>query len=304
MKSSADLHSPKQVAQALGVSESSLKRWCDRGFIKTTRTAGGHRKVLTADAIEFAKSRGISFVSPEALGLPPLSDTATAQFENSAQLLCDALLAGNESICRQIVLNLTLTGVTLSRIFDDVLARAFAKIGDRWACQEADVYQERRGCEIMLRTLSELRKQQVRVEGKLTACGGTAAGNPYSLQTMMTELVLRDCGFQAASLGMSIPFESLARAIRDTRPTIFWLSAAYIPDDREFLNGFSLLSSECARTKSALVIGGRAIPQSMREQMVYASYCDTMQQLATFASSIRQAHQSPMDAITSEPGHA
>ena len=32
--------SPKQVALALGVSEASLKRWCDKGFLDSTRTAG------------------------------------------------------------------------------------------------------------------------------------------------------------------------------------------------------------------------------------------------------------------------
>ena len=36
-----ELVSPKQVAHAMGVSESSLKRWCDQGLIPTVRTAAG-----------------------------------------------------------------------------------------------------------------------------------------------------------------------------------------------------------------------------------------------------------------------
>ena len=47
------LLSPKQVARALGVSESSLKRWCDKGLIPTERTAGGHRRLPLAGVLDF-----------------------------------------------------------------------------------------------------------------------------------------------------------------------------------------------------------------------------------------------------------
>jgi hypothetical protein len=35
------LLSPRQFAEAIGVSESSVRRWADTGRIKMTRTAGG-----------------------------------------------------------------------------------------------------------------------------------------------------------------------------------------------------------------------------------------------------------------------
>jgi MerR family transcriptional regulator, light-induced transcriptional regulator len=289
MRSPPDLHSPKQVARALGVSESSLKRWCDRGLIKTIKTAGGHRRVLAAEAIRFAQSRGITLASPEILGLPPATSMAAVNMEGSAQLLADLLLEGNDAPCRQIVLNLVYAGLSISRVFDEVIAKAFSIIGERWACREADVYQERRGCEIMLRTLAEVRKLQSPPDGTLKAIGGTATGNIYSLQTVMSEIVLRDCGFDAVSVGTSIPFESLSKAVNENLPAVFWLSAAYIPDEAAFLKGFSELSSACAASRTALVVGGRALTHSLREQMVYASYCDTMQQLDSFAKSLIQA---------------
>jgi len=40
-----DHYSPKQVAQRLGVSESSVKRWLDQGVVPVLRTAGGHRRI-------------------------------------------------------------------------------------------------------------------------------------------------------------------------------------------------------------------------------------------------------------------
>lgn len=290
MHLSAGLHSPKQVALVLGVSESSLKRWCDQGLLQTMRTAGGHRKVLAAEVIRFARDRGMALVSPELLGLPPVGGSTSSNFEKNAQLLADALLSGDEAVSRQLVLNLSLSQQPLARIFDDVIARAFAIIGDRWACQQAQVYQERRSCEIILRTLVELRKSQLAVPCHLTACGGTATGNQYSLQTLMAEIVLRDSGYQATSLGTAIPFESLAQAIHELRPTLFWLSVAYIPDQADFLGGFARLSSACAATQSALVIGGRALTADLREHMIDVTYVDSMQQLAGFARTLARIH--------------
>ena len=41
--------SPRQVARAIGVGESTLKRWCDRGLIPMLKTAGGHRRLAVSD---------------------------------------------------------------------------------------------------------------------------------------------------------------------------------------------------------------------------------------------------------------
>ncbi len=38
-------YSPTQVAELVGVSPDTVRRWCDEGRLKATRTAGGHRSV-------------------------------------------------------------------------------------------------------------------------------------------------------------------------------------------------------------------------------------------------------------------
>ncbi|REJ93532.1 MAG: helix-turn-helix domain-containing protein [Planctomycetota bacterium] len=49
-----DLLTPKQVARAISVSESSIKRWCDRGAIATQYTPGGHRRIPLSGLLEFS----------------------------------------------------------------------------------------------------------------------------------------------------------------------------------------------------------------------------------------------------------
>ena len=43
----------RQVAEALSVSESSVKRWCDQGAIPTIRTVGGHRRIPLDGLLRF-----------------------------------------------------------------------------------------------------------------------------------------------------------------------------------------------------------------------------------------------------------
>ena len=151
------LVTPKQVAQAINVSESSLKRWCDRGLLTTVRTAGGHRRLALEDVVQFLRESGHPLVRPELLGLPSSRRSGSHGCCTGADQVRDALLAGDEDQCRRIVFDLYLSGQSACEICDRVLAAAFHDIGDRWECGEIFVYRERPGCEIALKALHDLR---------------------------------------------------------------------------------------------------------------------------------------------------
>ncbi len=238
--------SPKQVARAIGVSESSLKRWCDQGLIETVRTAGGHRKMAIAEVLRFLREHDHELGSPEILGLPPAGERAAAGLVRGRSRLVDALLAGDEPFARQIVIGLYLAKHPLSVIFDDVIAAAFHEIGARWVCDRVEVYQERRGCEIAQRILGELRQLQRTPETSGLATGGTIEGDWHALPSAMADLVLRESGFRQAALGTSIPFPSLVKAVEQTKPKLFWLSVSHIRPDLDFIAEFAVLSQACS----------------------------------------------------------
>lgn len=289
MEKSSDLVSPKQVARAIGVSESSLKRWCDQGLIQTVRTAGGHRKMAIAEVLRYVREQEHNLVSPEILGLPPVSEHASAGLNQGGARLADALLGGDELLARQIVFDLYLAKHSLSVIFDEVIAAAFREIGDRWACHDAEVYQERRACDIAQRILFDLRRVQHPPERKWFAAGGTIEGDLYSLPSTMAELVLRDSGFHAVSLGTSIPFASLVKAVQETKPKLFWLSVSHIRDELDFVSEFAALSRTCRTADTALVVGGRALTEELRVRLTYSAYCDNMQHLEAFATTLHRS---------------
>ena len=61
--------SPRTLGEAIGVSQSSLKRWADRGILRVHRTAGGHRRIDRREALRFIREAGFTVVRPELLGI-------------------------------------------------------------------------------------------------------------------------------------------------------------------------------------------------------------------------------------------
>lgn len=283
-----DLVTPRQVAQAIAVSESSLKRWCDKGLIPTVYTAGGHRRIPVNGVLAYLRTAGLEIMNPEILGLPKATTGGgERKLLDEKSRLIEALLKGDEQVCVGVVLNLHLANYPMSLICDEVLAKSFLEIGERWDCGDVAVYQERRSCELCHRVMHEVRRvfQEFPVDAPI-AVGGTLDGDPYTLASSMVELVLRDLGWRAASLGNMLPFASLAHALCETRPKLFWLSVSVIRDQSQFLKEFDTLSQMAFANGVSLVVGGKALSDEIRKEMRYSAYCDNFQHLAAFATEL------------------
>ena len=195
--------------------------------------------------------------------------------------------SGDEAASRRIILDLFLAGVNVSRIFDQVIAPVFHEIGDLWRCGEIEVYQERRACETCNRVLHELRRAvgSGPEDGPL-ALGATLDGDPYTLAVNMAELVLRDCGWKAVSLGHMLPMETLRRAIEADRPSLMWVSVSAIRDPDKFIAGFNMLFDTASAADCALVAGGQALTADIRQMIRYTTFCDTFQHLEAFSNTL------------------
>ncbi len=282
---------PKQVSRAIQVSESSVKRWCDKGAIPSQKTAGGHRRIPLTGLLEFLRDSKQALVRPELIGLPATTGQSHRVVDRAALQITEALIRGDDEQCRSITLDLFLAEHSLSTICDHVFVPAFVEIGDRWECKEAEVYQERRGCSIALRVLHELRSLvPAPPENAPVAIGGAVAGDQYILPTTMVEIVLRDAKWNAVSLGSNLPFPTLGEAIKTHRPQMFWISTSHIVDESRFLKEYAEFYEEFGMNV-AIVVGGRALTEPLRQQMKYAAFCDNMQHLESFAQTLQGASE-------------
>jgi len=62
----ASNYRPGQVAELLGVSVDTVRRWCDEGRLQTTRSAGGHRMVSGKDLARHLTERADAY-EPDSL---------------------------------------------------------------------------------------------------------------------------------------------------------------------------------------------------------------------------------------------
>jgi excisionase family DNA binding protein len=282
-----DLLSPRQVATALGVSESSLKRWCDRGLIESVRTAGGHRRLSQSAVLKFLREGEHSLQEPEALGLPAAVGTSVATAGSGAEKLAEALRAGDEPGVRGLLFDLYLAGESLATIGDEVIAPALHRIGELWDCGDVKVYEERLSCQICLGILSELQDRLPPAPaGAPRALGATPAGDPYVLSVKLVELVLRERGWNAASLGSGVPLAALAAATRNEQPAMVWLSVSHLEDEDRLVAGVSELYAAANECGAALAVGGRALTEPLRRRLRYSAFCDTLHHLEEFAATL------------------
>ena len=97
----------RQVAEALHVSGSTIKRWVDSGAMAASRTVGKHRLILLSEALSFARRQGLPVTGLEALsGASPVKyvvDCSAAATENLVERLVGALQRTEVAQAREII---------------------------------------------------------------------------------------------------------------------------------------------------------------------------------------------------------
>ena len=280
---SQKFYSPKKVANAIGVSESSLKRWCDAGFIKAVKTAGGHRRVTRSEVVAFVKRKNYSLRDPVAIGLPDIRDVQFAGIDQARVNFQSAMVEADKQKAQKILCSLFIRGHIMAEIFDRIISPVFTEIGKMWESGRIDVYQERMATQICYQCLLQMRTIIPEVsETAPIAIGASFENNQYQLATLGVELCLKDSGWQATSLGANIPINSLLQAASDMGPTFIWISATSIPDPASFVNKINAFS-ESVTAATKVVIGGLAVSDDIVAGLKSVHYCENFAQLVLLA---------------------
>lgn len=218
------LLSPKDLAEALGVSESSLKRWTDAGKIRATRTEGGHRRIRLDEALRFIRSTGTPVVRPELLDMP---EVATALQDNVAapDTLFDRLRRGDARGVRGWILARYLGGMSLADLCDGPIRTAMYDLGELWRHSAEGIFIEHRATDLCLQALAHVRATYDPPADAPLALGAGPEDDPYLLPSFMAAAVIAAAGVRAVNLGPDTPLSALETAYDELRPSLVWISA-------------------------------------------------------------------------------
>lgn len=289
--------SPKDLAQIIGVSESSLKRWVDDGKLTATRTAGGHRRIPLHEAVRFIRETNQRISRPDLLGLTELStDRITDVMDGSADAaLKDALEEGNADKAKGLILAQYMSTQSVSAVIDGPISFAMNRIGEIWRHEESrGIYVEHRATEIIIETMHQIRATLPPVpDDAPVALGTSVMGDPHSLCSLFAATVLLEGGYRDVNLGADTPTDALLNAIEHYNPRIVWY-AATLPDRQEHtMEQVTLIDRAIRSNGTRLAIGGWGASSLELGELSASHHIKSMTELAAFGRSMMSGGAKP-----------
>jgi excisionase family DNA binding protein len=255
------LFTPKQVATALGVSESSIQRWVDCGRLTAAKTVGGHRKVTLPSIAAFVRETGHHLAHPELLGLVAAGASIDSRCD-AVEPLFEALIAGREAAVREVILGAYQRGASIVELGDDLLGPAFGLVGDGWAAGTVAVHQERRACETAMAVLHELRRLLSEPDGAAPlALVATPQQDFAEVPVRLVELAILADGWRVIAAGSGLPLDEVRDATLAHKPRLVCLSATHLDDPVAFLPDYRQTLVEPTRSQLGVAhaLGGSAL---------------------------------------------
>jgi len=269
--------SPKDFAAALGVSESSVKRWVDDGKIRALRTPGGHRRIAVSEAIRFVRATAAPLPRPDLLGVRELRARGVASpsdLPDVAEAFHRTLIEGRALEARALIVQAFVAGASPAELCDGPVHFALTRIGDLWHHDQAGVFVEHRATAIVVEVLSLLRTLLVVEDGAPRAVGCAPAGDPYAIPTLAVATVLASEGFDVTNLGPETPMLSL-------------VSASTAPGADAVLAGLDSVLKASQDVGASVAVGGRCFETGTYRLPTGVFHCRTTAELAAFARGLQ-----------------
>ncbi|MFN3167661.1 MAG: B12-binding domain-containing protein [Phycisphaeraceae bacterium] len=284
--------SPKQLGKAIGVSESSLKRWIDDGQIAVTRTTGGHRRIELPEAVRFVRQRGYTIDDPAVLGLSA-SDARQGRADDAQQVdrLHDMLTQGKGQAFQAAVTRLYLDGRTLAELIDGPIREAMSRIGELWHNDPDGVGIEHRATDICIRTLGYLHSLvKPPLDEAPLAIGGAPPGDIHLIPSLCISLVMAEQGWREMNLGANTPWDQFVAVARRERAALVWVSMTAEPK-ADLSPRVSTLADALAPLPCQLMVGGQqATPAVARLAQPNLHAAGSMHELVAFSKGLLAAH--------------
>ena len=238
--------SSNETALLIGVGPSSVKRWADQGLIPCSKTAGGHRRFLLSDVLNFKAAR-IGHPEPSSfLPLPSIDIETTV----------DLLIQRDHHQIRAHLLDLRSSLGSWFKVAD-FLGAVVEKIGVLWEEGEITVAMEHRASDKLLRSLHSIGDTLPATPNAKRCLLSCVEGDYHSIGLALAEVCLRECHWNPLWIGSNTPLEDVLSSM-DEELSMVAISASQCNQSPLELERYARAVSEQAKSKNiAVVFGGK-----------------------------------------------
>ncbi len=286
MTQDGQLLSTQQVAKAVGVSVTTIKRWVDDGILPAHRTAGGHRKLVLADVLRLTRESGL----PQAdLGqLVPATRHEPADPHAYYLQLLDAIREIEDQRIRSVISAAYRAGIPVEQLADNIIAPVMHFVGQQWQHDKLDVGTEHLVTQSIVAGLYELQGQisANASENPPVALGGAPQSDYYIVPSLLAKLTLLEAGWNALNIGPNTPASAFLNRMEAHRPKLIWLSVSHMENEAAFEADYTPVLLEARRLGIPVALGGRALSAELRARLPYTTFGDGFTQLADFARTL------------------
>ena len=222
------------------VAPSTIKRWADDGTLDSTRTAGGHRRILK-QALEAYLSRQLG-------GDDHQSDQIREWIE--------ALKSGDRYQVDALFL-LARGRLGSWYLVADEIGAVLKELGEAWTNGKLTIAEEHLASETLARATSRISESLpllTPAKPTLLAC---AEGEEHSLGLSLAELCVREAGFASLWLGRNTPTQQLVQLVEEDKLGAIIVSASSWSRQSGKLAAIAKTLEACCRPRSvSLYFGG------------------------------------------------
>jgi len=252
--------SSKQVAEFLGVNESSVKRWADSGMLGCYKTPGGHRKFKKNDIMLF--SIKYSYELKRNAFSDQYSDTLQEQafdFGKINTVLLKKLFTYSDEEILDYIYSLHIKGLSITELYDSVIGNTMKVIGEMWKKKKITIEQEHILTSKITKALIKLHgRLEQKLKNGLTAFCGCLEKEFHELPLLTVNNALQYNGWNTIYAGVNLPVKSFISGIEAYKPDMVCLSSTIIEDKARFKKDVKKIYDASKAVGASFIIGGSA----------------------------------------------
>jgi excisionase family DNA binding protein len=278
----------RAVAEILGVSEATIKRWADEKLIRAERTAGGHRRFRVPDVGRFMRSRNTEGKPLAALLTEEADPSSPDALRVSSRLFFDALLEGREDDSAAFLIQPYLQGRQLTEIFDRLFCQTMNLIGELWYRGELTIAEEHLATHTAMSALRALRNVINAAEpNSLSAICCSVEDDFHELPVYLAQIVFEAEAWRVVNLGANTPFFALEEAVGRYHPLVVCISSTILFHRDRNAHDYKAFHQLVQRMGIAVVLGGRGFTadEGVRGTFQADLHAESFSQLQEFLST-------------------